>query len=133
MVHLGIIPDGNRRYASENNISNNTAYELGFKVLKNLIESIWFQNPEHSVKITELTVYVSSYENLTKRSKKDVENIYNIIKYFISFYHEKQYELIENEVKINIAGDISEKYLPTDISNSLNEIMTNTSHFKQYT
>lgn len=109
MVHIGIIPDGNRRWCKNNDID----YKL-----ENL-EEIWFnifltQLREISInknnkynnifKITDITFYVCSIENI-KRNDNTSQFIYKFIYKLIFFY--SNYEKIIDEMYKN---DDEKKY-----------------------
>ncbi len=83
-------------------------------------------------KITEMTIYVCSRENLTKRSKEDVENIVQMIKKFILYFKEKNQEIHDSNVKINIAGDYLNSKLPNKIKDDLNAIVKETKSYTKY-
>ena len=129
MVHLGIIPDGNRRYAREHGISKHEAYEKGFELVRDTILHVWFKTScEDSLiqieknntalsGISEVTIYVCSYENITKRDDEDKKNILDTIQNFIFFFFDNIKKFKEKKLNINIAGDIS--ILPFDFKEKL--------------
>jgi tritrans,polycis-undecaprenyl-diphosphate synthase [geranylgeranyl-diphosphate specific] len=135
-MHLGIIPDGNRRYAMKNNMSNIEAYYLGFNLIINIIKE-FFYNKENIIEnyanvklinINQITIYVCSVENLEKRDKQDVSNIYQLIEKFISYYNEYKKEFIENKISINIIGNF--KYIENIYLEKLINIMKETDIYK---
>ena len=66
--HLGIIPDGNRRWAKQNNITLNEVYGIFAEKIVKLTE--FLQKSE----LNALTVYLASKENLT-RTDEEVEPV----------------------------------------------------------
>lgn len=66
--HLGIIPDGNRRWARQHNISNIEAYYLFTDHICDIILAV------NKFNVDMLTFYVVSKENL-KRNQQDVFDI----------------------------------------------------------
>ena len=64
--HVGIIMDGNRRWAAKRGLTINEGHEAGTKALEKIIEYCL----ELGVKI--LTVYTLSTENWRKRTKEEV-------------------------------------------------------------
>ena len=68
--HLGIIPDGNRRWARANNISLEAVYQIFANKIANIVELL----PKLEVK--ELSVYIASKENLT-RKPEEIEPVVN--------------------------------------------------------
>ncbi|MBQ3045515.1 MAG: undecaprenyl diphosphate synthase family protein [Clostridia bacterium] len=71
--HLGIIPDGNRRWARENNVTYEKAYDLFSNHICNIIKEVNKNN------IEMLTFYVVSKENL-KRNNSDVFDVLQSVK-----------------------------------------------------
>lgn len=139
MVHLGIIPDGNRRYALKYNISKKDAYIKGFDLLKYFLQELWLVSESNSYsriisKINMLSIYVCSLDNVTKRNEEDKENIFCIIRMFISFFEEKNEEIHLNEIKIHVAGNYTtNNLLPEDIVKSLSEMEESTKNYNRYT
>lgn len=117
-MHIGIIPDGHRRYAREKNITNHEAYTYGFNVLINLIETFFFKQDLNNVyffdltsKINEVTIYISSIDNITKRNENDVNCIIDMINKYINYYETNKKLFFQNEIQINFVGE----YLNYDI------------------
>lgn len=70
--HLGIIPDGNRRWAKQHNITNLEAYNLFTDHICNIILAV------NETNVDMLTFYVVSKENL-KRNKQDVLDVFQAV------------------------------------------------------
>ncbi len=100
--HIGLIPDGNRRWARENNVSEKKGHQQGAKILKKTIE--YFLKKEE---ITELSVYVLSEENF-KRSREELNWLNEV--YLEGLEDLRQREFIRAEkVKINMVSTTPEK------------------------
>jgi undecaprenyl diphosphate synthase len=97
-MHLGIIMDGNRRFAKKNLLSSISGHQNGFKNLL-LITSI---APKYHVK--SLTVYALSTENFKNRPTDEISNICMILKKGLEQYSN---QLIEDGVKIKFLGNLS--------------------------
>ena len=113
--HIAIIMDGNGRWGKKRGKSRNFGHKNGIRVIEKLVKfSI-------KLKIPILTFYTFSTENW-KRPKKEVVFLFKLIdQYFIKEIN----NLIKNNVKINIIGNI--KSLPKKIKMRLLEIMKKTS------
>jgi undecaprenyl diphosphate synthase len=72
---IGIIPDGNRRYAKKNNIPLVKAYWRGVKKAEEALE---FLKRETNVKFAYF--YTLSLENLRKRTKTELNTLFKILK-----------------------------------------------------
>lgn len=75
--HLGIIPDGNRRWAKQHNITNIEAYHLFTDHICDIILAV------SEVNINMLTFYVVSKENL-EREPQDVFDVFQAVNFMIS-------------------------------------------------
>jgi len=93
--HLGIIIDGNRRWARERGLPAFAGHRRGLEKVKEVIK--W--SKERGVKI--LTLFVFSTENW-KRSKREVGYLMNLIK---ESFNKKNIEKIHKEnIKIRVIG-----------------------------
>lgn len=90
-LHVGIIPDGNRRYCQENNISLTELINIIYKNIINLftiiynIENYKFDNIKD---ITELSLYLMSYDNFIKRDDRQIKIIFELIESLCEYIHE---------------------------------------------
>ncbi|MFB6204516.1 MAG: undecaprenyl diphosphate synthase family protein [Candidatus Nanohaloarchaea archaeon] len=75
-MHLGVIPDGNRRYAEEKGIENEEAYREAKEVIKEIGRKLKNQH------IEEATFYLLSEENL-KREEEELENLFSLMDNYI--------------------------------------------------
>lgn len=83
-MHLGVIPDGNRRYAQNNGIAKVKAYRKAKNVIANAFEDI----EDLPVEIEEATFYLLSEENL-KRKDEDLQDLFKLMENHISDIAEK--------------------------------------------
>lgn len=115
-THIGIIMDGNGRWAKKRLLSTKIGHKAGADALQKLISKI------ESTPIKHITVYAFSTENW-KRSKQEVDDLMHLLKNYI-----KQYisDNSSSNIKIDTIGDLSAlpKDLQQDILN-LTEISKN--------
>lgn len=71
--HIGLILDGNRRWAIEAGLTTEKGHEYGFEKLKEVLNWCW------ELGIHVVTIYALSTENL-RRDKKEVENLLRLAK-----------------------------------------------------
>lgn len=83
-MHLGVIPDGNRRYAEKNGLAKLKAYRKSKDVIANVFEDV----EDVPIEIEEATFYLLSEENL-KRKDEDLEDLFNLMENHISEVAEK--------------------------------------------
>ena len=117
-IHLGIIPDGNRRWCKKN---NKTELEYA-SMIQNMIKNVCEENkdqpqyPYPTFKwISELSIYVLSKDNIVKRDKSTIdliEKTMDLICQLLSLPNYKDY------FKINIIGDIT--LLPSVVQEQIN-------------
>lgn len=107
LQHIAIIMDGNRRWAKSKNLPSTTGHKIGVDSLKNIVESA------SDFGIKYLTVYAFSTENWN-RKKEEVSFLMKLL--FETIKNELD-ELNQNNVKINIIGDLSK------LDNKLQEII----------
>lgn len=75
LKHVGIIPDGTRRWATTNRLQKQRAYRLTAEKVAEIIDYLFAQG------ITSVSSYMLSKENL-KRGSEDIEPILGQIPYF---------------------------------------------------
>ena len=121
--HLGIILDGNRRFAKK--IAKNPweGHRLGADILRKFLD--WIKKFD----INELTIYTLSMQNL-KRPKAEVDFLFKLLEEKFSYYlTDKGFkEVISNDIKITFIG--RKHLLPIKIQNILNELEKRTKDFK---
>lgn len=117
MIHLGIIPDGNRRFLknySNKNLIN--IWEEKFNIFINEFMKEKDNNFENLKKVNELSIYVCSIDNLN-RSDNTKENIFNILKSTLILLKDQQ--IMKETININFIGDIN--LLPKDLQKLIKE------------
>ena len=96
--HIAIIMDGNGRWGLKNHKSRLVGHEFGIKNIKNIINYCL----EH--KINNITLFALSSDNLKKRNKIEIANLFalleNYLKKNIHFFKEKK-------IKLNFIGENS--------------------------
>tara|TARA_B100000963_G_scaffold357355_1_gene379337 strand:- start:7477 stop:8157 length:681 start_codon:yes stop_codon:yes gene_type:complete len=118
--HIAIIMDGNGRWGKKNLNNRLLGHERGIQNIKNIIEFCLKK------KIPNLTIYALSKDNLKKRKKHEINNIFNLLKNYLNknICYFKKYK-----IKIKFIGEIQQ--LPTSLkqilissSNELNKFKT---------
>ena len=116
--HIAIIMDGNRRWASVNNLPSYEGHKKGAENLWNIINDI------HEFKLKFLTVFVFSTENW-KRSRKEISFLMRLLNEFLDHTLTK---INENSFKVRFIGDLSpfEKKIKDKIKIIQNKSQSNT-------
>jgi len=120
--HVGIIPDGNRRWARANNLSINDAYYNGYRKLKQVL--LWLLE----MGIKNITVFALSTENCDKRSNLELNVIFNYIKTGLEelLYGDIIYKY---EVKVRAIGRLDG--LPQDLLEIINQLSNKTENYNK--
>jgi len=118
--HLGIILDGNRRWAKEKGLPALEGHRRGREVTKKVVK--WVK--DKGIKI--LTLFVFSTENW-KRTKKEVDFLMNLLE---QTFNEKGIgELNKDWIKIKIIGQ--KEKLPASLQKKINDIEKKTENNKK--
>lgn len=108
--HIGFIMDGNGRWATRRGLPRTAGHRAGVDALTRVLESC----NEFGVEV--VSVYAFSTENF-KRKDEECKYIFNLIKEFIE---EKTKDLIKNDTRLVVAGDLSySDKLDEDTKNAL--------------
>ena len=95
--HIAIIMDGNRRWASANNLPSYEGHKRGAENLWNIINNI------QEFKLKFLTVFVFSTENW-KRSSKEISFLMSLLNEFLDHTLSK---MNEKNIKVRFIGDLA--------------------------
>ena len=110
--HIGIIMDGNRRWAEKRGLTINEGHEAGAKNLEKIID--------HCLKlgVKTLTVYALSTENWRQRTKKEVKGIFKLI---LQVAKEKKKDYEAKGIKLAVLGEF--QAFPRKVARALGEIL----------
>tara|TARA_B100000575_G_scaffold254896_1_gene224332 strand:- start:705 stop:1397 length:693 start_codon:yes stop_codon:yes gene_type:complete len=132
MVHIGIIPDGNRRWCKKNNYDVNQLPILWkdyiIKIIKEFAKIDDINKYTDFENVNELSIYIASIDNTNRNDKtklilfKLFEELENIINYPEKFFDKSIIDAIDRyskDIKINFIGDIN--ILPKEIQKTINK------------
>lgn len=97
-LHVGIIPDGNRRWAKERKLPTREGHKAGAKTTEKIFNHILDKHPE----VTEITVWAFSTENL-KRNYLEKKVLYMQIKKELDDL-KKNKRIHDNRIRVNVIG-----------------------------
>lgn len=110
--HIGIIMDGNRRWAEKRGLSVDSGHKAGAENFEKIIDHCL------EIGVSTLTVYALSTENWRKRSRKEVKGIFDLlIRYFKN--RKKDYE--RKGIKLGVLGDF--QAFPRKVCQAISEIL----------
>ena len=106
-VHLGLILDGNRRWIKRKGIRDSLkGHKAGYNTLKKIIHLSF------NIGIKYLSIYALSTDNVAKRSKKEINYLFELLLRGIEDVFEEPL-IFDKEVRIQVFGrieDLSEKF-----------------------
>ena len=99
-MHIGLIPDGNRRFMARNHImSLLKSYDLGIKKFYDFLQ--WCSD----LSVKEVTIYALSTENILSRGKSEVKTLYSVFnKHAINAVSERR--LHDGGISVKVIGDL---------------------------
>lgn len=110
--HIGIIMDGNRRWAAKKGLTAIQGHEAGVKAIVKIVDHCL------ELGVKTLTIYALSTENWQKRAKEEVEGIFNLL---VRAVKEKKEEYKKKRIKIAILGDF--QAFPRKVARAIEEIL----------
>ena len=120
--HVGIIIDGNRRFAKRLMLKPWKGHEWGAKKFEKLLD--WFRELD----IKELTIYMLSLENFN-RPKREFDYLMNLFRKEFDKY-KNDARIYKNKIRINAIGRLW--MLPKDLQKKAKDIMEKTKKHKNY-
>lgn len=119
VTHIGLILDGNRRYAKKHNLPIKAGHKKGAEVFQECCE--WLNKRG----ITEVSAYVLSTENL-KREESQVMDLFSL---FNIFFDKIVTQAIKLNVRVLFIGN--KKLFSTKMQGKLTEVEEKTAHHTQ--
>ena len=108
--HIGIILDGNGRWAQERGLPRTLGHQKGIETLGKIVKAT------KELGIKNLTVFAFSTENIN-RPKDEVKYLFNRMK---DFFNNQYQQLKKEKVNVKIIGELVN--LPTDLVSIIKEI-----------
>lgn len=121
--HIGIIPDGNRRWARLMGYPDHQGHIHGYEKVKEVLKWIW------ELKIPYVTLFAMSTENCLYRTPEEREKLYQIIRNGLNELMNLP-DLYEKRVRVIIAGKL--ELVPEDLRTISLDLMEKTKHHDRY-
>lgn len=119
--HIGIILDGNGRWATRRMLPRTLGHEKGIQTLKEITLEV------KKLGIPNLTVFAFSTENWN-RPKEEVDYLLNQLK---KFYQEGLKKVIKEKIRIKVIG--TKENLPSDLVMMIEDLEYQTKIFTEFT
>jgi len=120
--HVGIILDGNRRWALKRKLGIDEGHKAGYENLREMLFSFL------KAGIHYVSVYALSLENVRGRSTAEIEYLFGLIEKALGSINDFA-KIKEEEVRITISGDLSR--LPKAIQDSVRKKVDSTKKFNK--
>ncbi len=120
--HLAIILDGNRRWSDKHGIARKDAIYYGIGKVEEILFD-WSEKFEKEYKtkpFEQLTIYALTANNVLKRPKEEIDEIYNAFLQEI-FKIKRNSKLHERKVQVKFGG--SHWLIPEDLKDAMNDLM----------
>jgi len=114
--HLGVIVDGNRRWATARGLQPWEGHKYGAENIEKFLK--WCAE----LKIPQVSIYTLSTENLN-RPKRELDELFKLFKKFLVKWLESD-ELDKYEIRVKFLGDF--RKLPDDVVKLMKRIMKKT-------
>ncbi len=105
-VHVGIIPDGNRRWARRIGLDTSMGHMYGYERLKDVLDWIW------DLGIKVVTIYAMSSENCLYRPMKERERLFDIARRGLRELLNME-KIHRNKIRVKVFGRLD--LIPKDI------------------
>ena len=130
-IHIGVIMDGNRRYAKLLMKSPNFGHKLGAKVARKMLNWIPEINKEMQINIRYITAYTLSIENFSSRPKDELNFILNQISNECdSILNEESYPVNRHGFSVRFIGRI--EILPQELQRKIKLVEEKTKTNRNY-
>ena len=116
--HVAVIMDGNGRWARKRMLNRVKGHERGTEIVRTIVRT------SREIGIPFLTLYAFSTENWA-RPRTEVVALMSLLKRFLT---RERAEMMENDVRLNVIGDIDR--LPNDVRAALDETLRMTADNK---
>ena len=119
--HVGIIMDGNGRWAKKRGLSRSLGHKAGASNLEKLLRYIF------KLGIPVVSVYAFSTENF----KRDVEEVDYLMNLFVKYFTKKKKVFVKSKIRVLFSG--SKNNLRDDVITAMSDLEESTKEFKDYT
>ena len=121
--HVGLIIDGNRRWAQKRGLDRNAGHFAGYKTLRKMV----FEH--YDLEIRYLSIYTLSLENIKNRDPEEIDYLYSLVlKLCDDILNERDQK--NEKIKFNVFGRMT--VLPQHVREKLEELIEKTKNNTDY-
>lgn len=116
VTHVAIIPDGNRRWARTHKLPEFEGHRRASEqILPDLLQAAADEGIQY------FTFWALSTENFVRRPEKELQNLFNLLRIFLTRHIKK---IMEKGIRLRVIGDITK--LPEDIQDRIQKAVVET-------
>ena len=119
--HVGIIMDGNGRWAKKRGLKRSFGHKAGASNLEKLLTHIFKRG----------IPYVSVYAFSTENFNRDIEEVNYLMDLFIKYFTKKEKIFVKNQIKVIFSG--SKRNLREDVLEGMKNLENATKEFTNFT
>ncbi len=119
--HVGIIMDGNGRWAKKRGLKRSFGHKAGAKNLESLLKHIFKRG----------IPYVSVYAFSTENFNRDEEEVNYLMDLFVKYFNKKKSVFIKNGIRVIVSG--SRENLREDVIDGIKNLEDCTKEFTHFT
>lgn len=113
-THLGIIMDGNGRWATKRGLPRNLGHKAGCENIKRIIQNVYDLGIKH------LSFFAFSTENW-KRPQEEIDGIFGVVRDYLD---EDGEEFVQKGIRVIACGDLTK--LPNDLVEAFRKVEART-------
>lgn len=121
--HIGVILDGNRRWARSRGLDPWKGHEQGARKMEDFLD--WCGDISE---IRSITLYAFSTENF-KRSEKEVSEIFRLLKEYLNSLL-KDERVVKNEIRVKMLGRM--EMLPQEFQELIRQVEEKTANYRKH-
>ncbi len=122
--HLGVIIDGNRRWAKERGLPPWEGHWKGAEKVEKFLD--WCME----LGIPQVSIYALSTENLRKRPKRELKELFKIFYHYLDKWERRESDFLKKyRVRVRFVGDLDK--LPKRLVKLMGRIMEKTAKYQK--
>lgn len=121
--HIGIIPDGNRRWARSLGLPPTEGHVFGYEKIKETLKWIWELGIKHT------TIYAMSNENCLYRSEEERKKLFELASKGLEELMSIE-EIHKHRVKVNVIGNLD--LVPRELLEKIKKVEEATRNYGDY-
>ncbi|MGC8982467.1 MAG: polyprenyl diphosphate synthase [Desulfurococcaceae archaeon] len=122
--HIGIIPDGNRRWAAKMGLDPKSGHLFGYEKMKEVLKWIW------ELKIPYVTIFAMSFENCLYRSEEERMQLFKLAKEGLEELLSMP-EIHKYGIRVHLVGRL--ELVPSYVKEAAEKVEKATASYNNYT